>query len=48
MTPCTVAVGYQRFGGPCYLQLQGWYPTVTLHSIITHHENLKSHFMYVY
>jgi hypothetical protein len=23
MTPCSVVVGYQRFGGPCCLHLQG-------------------------
>jgi len=23
MTPCSVPVGYQRFGGPCCLPLQG-------------------------
>jgi hypothetical protein len=23
MTPCSVVVGYQRFGGPCNLYLQG-------------------------
>jgi len=36
VTPCSVVVGYQNFGGPCCLSLQGyghlkrWYPTTTL------------------
>jgi hypothetical protein len=25
VTPCSVAVGYQRFGGPCCLELQSFY-----------------------
>jgi hypothetical protein len=24
VTPCNVVVGYQSFGGPCYLHLQGY------------------------
>jgi len=33
----TVAVGYQRFRGPCCLQvsLKHWYPTTTLRSVTT-------------
>jgi hypothetical protein len=43
-TPCSVVVGYQRFGGTCCLRLPGedggskdlfkrWYPTSTLHGV---------------
>jgi len=45
VTPCIVVVGYQSFGGPCCLHLQGdgrqhgspkrWRPTTTLHGITT-------------
>jgi hypothetical protein len=40
MTVCIDVVGYQRFGGSCCLHLQGgppkrWYPTTTLHGIVT-------------
>jgi hypothetical protein len=41
MMLCSVAVGYQHFRGPCCLQLQQhgpsicWYPTATLHGILT-------------
>jgi len=47
VTPCSVVVGYQRFGGPWCLRLQGdwrcWqrgtpkchYPTTTLHGVTT-------------
>jgi len=37
VTPCSVAVGCRRFGGPCCLHLQGqrWYPTATLHGATT-------------
>jgi len=43
-TPCSVVVGYQRFGGPCCLYLQGevqqgprkrWFPTATQHGVTT-------------
>jgi hypothetical protein len=29
VTPCSVVVGYQRFGGPCCLHLQGFLSTFT-------------------
>jgi hypothetical protein len=37
VTPCSDVVGYQRFGAPCFLHLQGecWYPNATLPGIIT-------------
>jgi hypothetical protein len=39
VTPCSVVVGYKRFGGPRCLHLQGevkrWYPTPTLRGITT-------------
>jgi len=38
VVPCSVSVGYQRFGGPWCLHLQGengWYPTATLHGVTT-------------
>jgi len=46
VAPCSVVVGYQRFGGPCCLRLQPWrwgklcppkrlYPTTTLHGATT-------------
>jgi hypothetical protein len=39
VTPCNVAVGYQRFEGPCCLHLQGevkrWYRSTTLHGVTT-------------
>jgi hypothetical protein len=42
VTPCGIVVGYQRFGGPCCLHLQGemkapkrWYPSTTLHGVTT-------------
>jgi hypothetical protein len=36
VTPCSVVVGYQHFGGPCCLHLQEerWHPTTTLHGVI--------------
>jgi len=33
VTQCRIVVGYQRFGGPCRLHLQG--PNITLHGITT-------------
>jgi len=42
VTPCAVVVGYQSFGGLCYLHLQGqhvppkrWYPSTTLYGATT-------------
>jgi hypothetical protein len=45
---CCVVVGYQRFGGPCCLHLQGegpskrWCPTTTLHGVTTSKLRLES------
>jgi hypothetical protein len=36
VTPCSVVVGYQRFGGPFYLHLQGG-TSVSYHQITRHH-----------
>jgi len=48
MTPCNVALGYRRFGGPCCLHFTSlsrlrqqdpskrWYPTTSLHDVTTH------------
>jgi len=38
VTPCSVATGYRRFRGPCFLHLQHWppklrCPTTTLHGV---------------
>jgi len=39
VTPCSDVVGYQRFGRPCYLLLQGppkrWHPTSKLQGFKT-------------
>jgi hypothetical protein len=35
VTPCSVVVGYQRFGGPCCLHLQG--------EVISYHNAARCH-----
>jgi hypothetical protein len=46
VTPCSVVAGYQRFGGPCCLHLQGvvkiettWISETVFHHIATRRHN---------
>jgi len=34
VTPCSVVVRYENFGGPCYKVLRNWFST-TLHGVTT-------------
>jgi len=37
MTPCSNVVGYQHFGGPCWLHFQGGGSMVSQNVDILHH-----------
>jgi len=43
LTLCSVVVGYQHFGGPCYLSEDGTVPSETLvaYHITTQHHNAE-------
>jgi len=38
--PCSIVVGYQRFGGPCCLHLQG---EVTSETLVSQHNTTRRH-----